>query len=163
MRQVRKLKTIARRFRFGITVTLCSCGLGGCEYEIPITSSPTRQVDERLVANWVSSNGKDMMKVRKLDESTYIVSYNGYLFRAYHSDIDQTAFVSVQDIDSAERKYCYRTWRLIDDSQTLVLHTVDNKVIPKETKDPAVVRKLLRENLNNPELLNDETHFTRKT
>jgi hypothetical protein len=160
---MRKLKSIARKFRFGMIVALCSYALVGCEYEVPITPTPTRKVDERLLANWASRNGKDMMKVRRLDDFIYIVSYNGYLFRAYHSDIDQASFVSVQDIDSAERKYCYRTWRLTDDGQTLVLHTVNNKVIPKETKDPAVVRKLLRENLNNPELLKDETHFTKRT
>ncbi len=47
------------------------------------------------------------MKVVRLDDSNYIVSYNGDLFRAYHSDVAKTPFVSVQILDSAKAKYAY--------------------------------------------------------
>jgi hypothetical protein len=45
------------------------------------------------------------MKVRRLDDSVYIVYYDGDLFRAYHSDIEKTPFISVQDLNSSDRQY----------------------------------------------------------
>jgi hypothetical protein len=117
---------MTRKFTLGIVAALCIFALSGCEYEVPITSNPTRKVDERLLGDWTSKDGKDKMKVRRLDDSIYIVSYNGDLFRAYHSDVAKTSFVSVQDIDSADRKYAYLTWKLSDDGKRLGLRVVNN-------------------------------------
>jgi hypothetical protein len=50
------------------------------------------------------------MKVRRLDDSIYIVSYNGDLFRAFIQMLPRP-FVSVQDIDSPDRKYAYFKWK----------------------------------------------------
>jgi len=147
----------------GVCAGICCLALIGCEYAVPITSGPTRGIDKRLLGNWVSSDGKNTMKVRRLDDSIYIVSFNGYLFRAYHSDIDDAPLASVQDIDSSERKYCYRKWNLTDDGRALVLHSVNNKVVPKEIKDSGAVQQLLRKHLNDPELYKDETRFTKKS
>lgn len=60
-----------------------------CQYEVPITSSPTRKVQEQLLGNWTSSDGKEKLKLRRLDDSIYIVYYDGDLFRAYHSDVEE--------------------------------------------------------------------------
>lgn len=135
------------------------CLIVGCTYEIPITSSPTRKIEEKLLGDWVSQDGKEKMKVRKLDDSIYIVSYNGDLFRAYHSDVGRTAFVSVQDIDSAARKFCYMSWKLSDNGQELGLRVVSDKIVPVETKDSPTVQRLLEENLQNPDLLREEERF----
>jgi hypothetical protein len=43
------------------------------------------------------------MRVRRLDDSTYVVYYDGDLFRAYHSDIGEMALASVQDLNSNDR------------------------------------------------------------
>ena len=53
------------------------------------------------------------MKVVRLDDSNYIVSYNGDLFRAYHSDVAKTPFVSVQILDSAKAKYAYSSLEVV--------------------------------------------------
>lgn len=156
-----RMKLIARKTTLGIVAAVCCFAFSGCEYEVPITTSPTRKVDEKLVGDWVSKDGKDKLKVRRLDDSIYIVSYNGKLSRAYHSDVAKTAFVSVQDIDSAERYYAYLTWKLSEDGTQLGLRVVNNQVIPKESKDSAGVQKLLEKNLQNAELLGDETQFTK--
>jgi hypothetical protein len=58
-----------------------------CQYEVPITSNPTRKVEERLLGDWTSADGKEKLKLRRLDDSIYIVYYDGDLFRAYHSDL----------------------------------------------------------------------------
>jgi hypothetical protein len=102
------------------------------------------------------------MKVRRLDDFIYIVSYNGDLFRAFHSEVAKTSFVSVQDIDSPDRKYSYVSWKLSEDGKRLGLRVVSDKVIPKDTKDSASVQKLLEKNLQNPELLEDEGQFTKE-
>ncbi len=148
----------------GVVVVACCLTFSACEgdYAIPITSGPTNKIDQRLLGNWVSKDGTDKMKVRKLDHSTYIVSYNGDLYRAFHSDVGKTSFISAQDIDSADRKYAYLAYMLSDDGKRLDLRAVNNKVIPKETNDSVTVKKLLKKNLQNSELFGDEGQFTRE-
>jgi hypothetical protein len=140
---------------------LCTLAFTACEYEVPITSSPTRKVQERLLGDWVSLDGKENMKVRRLDDNNYIVYYDGDLFRAYHSDVAETPFVSVQDINSSDRKYAYVVWKLSDDGQRLTLRNVQSKLIPKEQKDSARVAELLKENARNPELFGEEIEFSK--
>ena len=154
---------IYRRLGFGIAVSLCILAFTACEYEVPITSSPTRKVQERLLGNWISQDGKEHMRVRRLDDNIYIVYYDGDLFRAYHSDVANTPFVSVQDINSNDRKYAYVVWKLSDDSEHLKLRSVNRDVIPKEKKNSTAVAKFLEENANNPDLLGEEIQFNKET
>jgi lipopolysaccharide export LptBFGC system permease protein LptF len=153
---------ICRRLGFGVAVCLSILAFTACDYEVPITSSPTRKVQERLLGDWVSLDGKENMKVRRLDDSIYIVYYDGDLFRAYHSDVAETPFVSVQDINSRDRKYAYVVWKLSDGGKRLSLRNVQNKVIPKEQKDSARVAQLLKENAKNPELFGEEIQFNKE-
>jgi hypothetical protein len=145
---------------FGIAVCLL-VGLAACNYEVPITSTPTRKVQEQLLGDWTSSDGKEQMKVRRLDESFYVVYYDGDLFRAYHSDLADVPFVSVRDLNSKDRKYAYLIWKLSDDAKHLSLRNVNDKVIPKDAKDSAAVVRLLNKNAHNPELLGDEIEFSK--
>ena len=94
--------------------------------------------------------------------STYIVYYDGDLFRAYHSDVAETPFASVQDLDSNDRKYAYVTWKLSDGGKRLSLRNVNNKVIPKETKDSVAVAALLTKTARNPELFGEEIEFRKE-
>jgi hypothetical protein len=102
------------------------------------------------------------MRVRRLDDSAYVVYYDGDLFRAYHSDIAETPFTSVQDLNSNDRKYAYVVWKLSDDGKRLSLRSVNNKVIPKETRDSAAVTALLTKNARNPELFGEEIEFRKE-
>jgi hypothetical protein len=153
---------ICRRLGFGVAVCLCILAFNACEFEVPITSSPTRKVEERLLGDWSSLDGKEKMKVRRLDDSIYIVYFDGDLFRAYHSDVAEPAFVSVQDINSNDRKYAYVVWKLSDDGKRLSLHSVQSKVVPKEEKDSARVAELLKENAKNPDLFGEEIEFKKE-
>ena len=103
------------------------------------------------------------MKVRRLDENIYIVYYNGDLFRVYHSDVADTPFVSVQDINSEDRKYAYVVWKLSDDSKQLILRSVNRDVIPKEKEDSTAVAKFLKDNAKNPDLFGEEIEFNKET
>jgi hypothetical protein len=155
-----RVTLIAQKFTLGIVATACCFVISGCIYGVPITSKATRKVDARLLGNWTSKDGKDKMKVVKLDDSDYIVSCNGDLYRAYHSDVADTSFVSVQKLESDKPQYAYWTWKLSDDG-TLILRIVNDKVIPDDTKDSASVRKLLKKNLQNPALLEDGMQMTK--
>jgi hypothetical protein len=150
------------RIIFGIVSCLCILTFfSACNYEVPITSNPTRKVQEQLLGNWISLDGKEDMRVRRWDDSTYIVYYDGDLFRAYHSDVSEIPFASVQDLNSNDRKYAYVIWKLFDDGKQLSLRSV-NKLIPKETKDSATVAALLAKNARNPELFGEEIQFRKE-
>ena len=153
---------IHRRLGFCIAACVCILAFSACEYEVPITPSPTQKVQERLLGDWTSTDGKEKMKVRKLDDSVYIVYYDGDLFRAYHSDIGETPFASVQDLNSNDRKYAYVVWKLSDDGKHLSLRNVNSKVIPKESRDSATVAALLTKNARNPELFGEEIEFSKE-
>jgi hypothetical protein len=119
-------------------------------------------VQEELLGNWVSLDGKENMRVRRLDDSTYVVYYDGDLFRAYHSDVAEIPFTTVQDLNSSDRKYAYVIWKLSDDGKNLRLRSVNDKVVPKETKDSAGVVALLTKNARNPELFGEEIEFKKE-
>lgn len=146
----------------GVIAALCLVAFSGCDYEVPITSGPTRKIDDRLLGDWVSTDGKDRMKVRKLDDFIYVCSFNGDLLQAFHSDVGQTPFISAQNIESAERKYVYLTYTISADGERLVIRPVNTKIIPVETKDSATVQRLLKDNLQNPALFDQEGEFTKE-
>ena len=150
------------RLILGVAIGLCSLAFTACQYDIPITSAPTRKVQEQLLGNWKSTDGKEELKVRSLDDSVYIIYYDGDLFCAYHSDVGETPFASVQDLNSSDRKYAYIIWKLSDDAKNLRLRSVNDKVIPKETKDSATVVALLTKNARNPELFGEEIEFKKE-
>ena len=139
--------------------------LGGCNYDFPLTAKPTHKVDARLLGDWTAvdkeSGTPDRMKVRKLDDSTYIIAYDHDLYRAFHSDFARTQFVSVQDLQSDERKYVYFVWQLSADGTQLGLKAINARVIPEKTPDRETMQKLLEKNLGNPGLFGEEMQFTR--
>jgi hypothetical protein len=140
---------------FGLIAVVCCVGSSGCDYDVPITPEPTRQVDARLVGNWVSAAGKDRMSVRQLDDTHYVVNFNDHLFYVHHSDVGGTAFFSAQELDSPDRRYLFLAYTLSDNGAQLTVRNV-NGAISKKAKSSADVRRLLQENLKNPELFEDE-------
>lgn len=76
---------IPRTFTCGIVAAACCFVISGCIYSVPITAKATRKIDATLLGNWTSKDGKSKLKVVKLDDSNYIVSTDGDLYRAYHS------------------------------------------------------------------------------
>jgi hypothetical protein len=152
------------RHRFSSAGWLCAAVLlaafaGGCVYEAPLTAKPTGKIDERLLGDWVEdqADGKDL-KIRKLDDSHYVIFYDDF-FQAYHSDIGEGHFVSIQQIDSVaekDRKYTLATYELKDEGKTLVVRTVNDKTIPDTLKTSAALEKAVRANLKNPDLFNKD-------
>jgi hypothetical protein len=145
-----------------VAIGLCSLAFTACQYDVPITSAATRKVQERLLGDWTSADGKEKLKLRSLDDSVYIVYYDGDLFRAYHSDVAGTAFATVQDLNSSDRKYAYVVWKLSDDGKNLRMRNINDKVVPKETRDSPTVVALLKKNAANPELFGEEIEFKKE-
>jgi len=146
----------------GVAIGLCSLAFTACQYDVSITSAPTRKVQEQLLGDWTSTDFKEKLKLRSLDDSVYITYYDGDLFRAYHSDVAGTPFVSVQDLNSSDRKYAYVVWKLSDDGKNLRLRSVNDKVIPKESKDSTAIVALLTKNAGNPELFGEQIEFSKE-
>jgi len=145
-----------------VVIGLCVLAFTACQYEVPITSSPTQKVQEQLLGDWRSTDGKEELKLRRLDDGVYIVYYDGDIFRAYHSDVAGTPFVTVQDLNSSDRKYAYVIWKLSDNGKDLRLRSVNDKVVPKETRDSATIVELLTKNARNPELFGEEIEFRKE-
>ena len=145
-----------------IIFAVLALALAGCEFEAPITEKPTRPTIDKLVGTWKAVGDTDVMKVRQLDAATYVVSYNGDLYSAHHSDLGGVPYVSVLHLDPQNRKYSFLTWRLSDADARLTLRVVSSKVIPKETATPATLRALLEKEAKNPELLGQELHYARE-
>ena len=97
----------------GLAIGVCTLAFTACQYEIPITSAPTQKVQERLLGDWTSADGREKLKLRSLDDSIYIVYYDGDLFRAYHSDVADTPFATVQDLNSSEPQICLRHLEIV--------------------------------------------------
>jgi hypothetical protein len=154
---------ISKRFILVVVGLVFLVGLSACgDYKVAITERPTRRIDERLIGSWIPRTGAERIKVRPLNESTYVVSYSGLLFRAFHSDLAGVSFINAQDLETTEGKYFYLTYRLSDDGKRLYLRVVDDRVIPATTKDSTTVQKLLRDNLQNPELLGTEGEYLKE-
>lgn len=132
---------------------------GGCDYKVPITARPTRQIDAALLGDWISEDGNETIKVRRLDDSTYVGTIDGDLFRAFHSDFIGTAFLSVQDLDSEDRTYAFVAYTLYNEGARVGLRTVNGSVVSSDAADCAAIQKLLKENAQDAELLNDEEVF----
>lgn len=150
-----------------LAISIAFLALLGCEYDVPITSEPTRKIETTVLGDWTRTDWtkadcKDRMKVRKYDHSSYIISYNGDLYRAWHSDIADTPFITVQNLDSAERKYSYFIWTLSDSGKAITLHLINPDLFPKDTQDSATVVKILGANVGNSKLIGDTWRFSRK-
>jgi len=151
-----------------LTLLLASLGLflAGCNFDLPLTAKPTRPINEQLVGDWLSVDTDAAkvvrMNVRMLDEGTYAVAYDGDLYRAFHSDFAGLPLVSVQDLNSGDRKYSYFHWQLSADGNHLSLKGVSTRVVPDTTKDRDAIQKLIKQNLSNPELYGEEMVFSRK-
>jgi len=157
---------MTRETSLNFALTAMLLGLIGCDYDVPITSEPTRKIEATVLGNWTSkewtnNDCKDRMKVRRYDDASYIISYNGDLYRAYHSDLADTPFITVQNMDSPDRKYSYFTWTISEDGSQLTLGPVNADLIPRDTRDSAAVVKILRANLKNPKLLVETWQFSR--
>lgn len=149
-------------------LTLALFGLTACTYDFPLTAKPTHPIDPRLLGDWVSYDPDDQqvrpLHVRRLDDTIYIIAFDGDLYRVSHSDLAGTAFVSVQNLQPGDDygKFAYCTWTLSADGRQLAVRTVQSRVVSGDLKDSTAAQQLITANLANPALLGEPVVFTPK-
>jgi hypothetical protein len=142
--------------------------LTACNYDFPLTTQPTRPIEPGLLGDWVNFDQNDQklmhLNVRQLDDTTFVLSLDGDLYRAFHSDFAGVKLMSVQSLQpgSEARKYVYYRYVLAPDGDHLNLAGISTKVVPEETKSQGEAQRLIQANLANPQLFVDELQFTRK-
>lgn len=155
------MKSIIRKTILSSVAAVYLFVLVGCIYDVPITSEPTGEMDPRLVGQWVSADEKVKLKVVKLNVESYIVvNSDGKLYQAWRSDVEDVAFLTVLHLETETPKYSYWNWEMQADD-TLILRLVNHKLVSNDLADSGGVRKLLKENLQNPALIGETIPMTR--
>jgi hypothetical protein len=133
--------------------------LTGCDYDVPLTEKPNRAIDEKLLGNWLSPDG--WMSIRAFDAQHYVVSYNGSVYRGWHSTVAGQALVTLHSLDAKSPKYTYVAYALTRDDRRLDVRIARDEVLSKEIKDPAAMRTALEQVAPNPALFTEPVPFTR--
>jgi len=141
---------------------LAAIGMSGCIYPVPVTEAATRGVEPGLVGEWMSADGKNRLEVRRYDDRNAVVVLNGLVLRAYHSEVAGLPLVTLQELESPERKYAYVTWQLADGGNRLEWRAVSRKVVPEDLGTTALVRARLEKERDNPALLEAVQVYERK-
>jgi hypothetical protein len=150
--------------RRSVLALLAALLLAGCDFRVPLTAAPTRPVQAALLGDWVENTAdkeRDQLAIRRLDDATYVVVLNGDAYRAFHSDLGDDAFVSVQNLNDDERKFCWYRWSLSADGAQLTLEGVDDGTVPDEATDPAAAQRLLAAKRGAPGWLEEPVRFVR--
>lgn len=146
-------------------VVVAACVLlAGCDFDVPLTKTATRKVNPQLLGHWREQSEKDadLLTVRQLDDTTYIATINGDVYRVYHSDFASRAFVTVQNLNDDARKYCYYVWELSPGGAELTLRRVSPKIVPETVASSEEAQQQILQNLENPKLLVDPALFVRE-
>jgi hypothetical protein len=148
-----------------VLLSLGALLLAACNYDTALTPRPTRDIDARLLGDWVlvdKESGKaEAMQVRQLDKDQYVIALDGDLYSAFHSDFSGIAFLSVQDLNAPERLYLYLSVTISDDGKQLTVRTVSTKTVPATTKGRNALQKLIKTHLASPSLFEEPLVFTR--
>lgn len=164
-----------RKFWPLLATAIVIAALAGCdEFGVPITAGPTRDIEAALLGDWMMAEEKegdsrkysrDRLRIRSFDHSSYVVEHNESLYRAWHSDVDGIPLVTLQNIDSDERKYQYWSFHLSDDGSELTLRSVQSDgsmsrgVIPSNSPDSAAAAASIRKNRESSRLFAGEVRF----
>ncbi len=140
---------------------------GSCIYESPLTESPTRKIDERLIGDWVSVEEKlSDVQVRKFDDSNFILIDDRNVYRVFHSDLGGLSFLSLQNLDTtgrSARKFAFIDYRF-EEPNKIRVRAINKDIVPETLKTVPELQKIVREHLKDPRLFNkEEMVYTRKT
>jgi len=137
--------------------------LAACDYDVPLTAAATQPINPALLGNWREVGEKPGgLNVRRYDANTYLAVVDGDVYRVFHSEIAGRHFVSVQDLNSDPRKYCYYLWELSPGGAELTLRRVSTKIVPDTVASPEAAQKLVADHLGDPKLLEEPTVFVRE-
>jgi hypothetical protein len=138
-----------------------------CIYEAPLTQTPTRKIDERLIGDWVSVEEKpSVIQIRKFDDSNFILIDGGTVYRVFHSDFEGISFLSLQNLETngtSARKFAVIDYRF-EQPDRVRARAVSKDTVPESLRTPSELQKSLRAHLKDPQLFNkEEIVYTRQT
>jgi hypothetical protein len=141
-----------------ITVLACSLALLSCHYA-PRSHPSRRAADARLAGTWtmIAPEKDEKMDIRLYDDLNYVVSYNGDLYRAFHSDVAGLRLMSVQNLNDRERKWVFLEWKL--DGDRLTIRAVRTEIVPAGERESLV--KTIEANRDNPKLFGEAAVYAR--
>jgi hypothetical protein len=138
-----------------------------CIYEVPLTQSPTRKIDERLIGDWLSIEEKpSVIQIKKFDDSNLILIDGSSVYRVFHSDLEGINFLSMQNLEirgNSARKFAFIDYRFETPDRVRV-RAVNKEVIPENVRTTPELQRLVQNHLKDPHLFNkEEITYTRKT
>ena len=137
-----------------------------CIYEVPLTESPTRKIDERLVGDWVSVEEKpSVIQIRRFDDSNLILIDGRSVYRVFHSDFEGINFLSMQNLEisgNSARKFAFIDYRFETPGRVRA-RAVNKEVVPESLRTTPELQRFVHNHLNEPHLFNkEEITYTRK-
>ena len=161
MKTQRNAAGTPRRCIARVLAGLLALAFTGCNYDFPLTDRPTDRVHKELLGAWTAEEGQERVEIRAFDERSYVVNDSGQLYRMIHTDLGDLRILSVQELESADRRYVYLRWRLTPDGKELHLNGVNTRVIPTSLPSARAVRRAMKKNRSNPDLFTEEGVYTR--
>jgi hypothetical protein len=139
-----------------------------CIYEVPLTQSPTRKTDERLVGDWVSVEEKpSVIQIRKFDDSNLILTDGGSVYRVFHSDFEGVSFLSMQNLEihgSSARKFALIDYRFETPDRVRARAVNKEVVVPEKVRTTPELQGFVHNHLKDPHLFNkEEIIYARRT
>ena len=141
--------------------------LSSCIYDAPLTDSPTRKIDERLIGDWVSVEEKpSVVQVRKFDDTNFVLIDGGNVYRMFHSDFEGINFLSLQNLDtngSSARKFAFIDYRF-EQPDRVRARAINKNVVPDTLRTSSALQQSVRDHLKDAQLFNkEEIVYTRKS
>src|ERR1700704_5895577 len=130
-----------------LLVSLALFIFSSCIYEAPLTESPTRKIDERLIGDWVSVEEKpSVVQVRKFDDSNFVLIDGGTVYRVFHSDFEGVNFLSLQNLETngnSARKFAFIDYRF-EQPNRVRARAINKEVVPESLRATSDLQKSVR-------------------
>ncbi|HZZ44554.1 MAG TPA: hypothetical protein VFE58_16580 [Tepidisphaeraceae bacterium] len=172
------------RFRRPLTFLIAFsiiAGLIGC-FEIPLGDPEQSKVDTQFTGLWLqkdpSNNQESLVSILPYDSRTYLVTYMAVArdaqkhitpdtettYKMWLTNVAGTTFATLETKDpsmllpKAEKYYAY--FKISRQADTITAQMVEDKLIkPANLTTPQDLEKFIAQNLNNPDLLGEQTQF----
>ncbi len=156
-----------------LTGILCAL-LAGCDYTVPLVTTPTIHIDRSALGLWQRTVGKGKTQdllILPLSDKEYLISFpagakNAMFARACLWRGDGLRLVQVDWFGTAraklpkdDRTYQYASYAI--DGDTLTVRLLNPQVVPKDVNSTKALVKAIEENRHNPNLFRDAMVFRR--
>jgi len=167
---------IMKKYGFVALVGLFFLSMIGCyESKVPLSSTPTLNIDTKLVNYWISipkekDDDEIKLAIFKFNEKEYFISWKEganqetIMARGFISDIENVKILNIQGIktiDNNDRTYLFFNY-IIDEKGILTAKILSNEnplLKNKEFNAPEEFRSFIKKNIKNKELFSDPVEF----